>query len=84
MPRLSALVARARTEGLPVRPPLLTSPKDVARRRRGRLRMEVPPGALRTIGRFRKRLKRVRRLLTPAKKPAAQPVHHDRAEQSST
>jgi len=84
VPRLSALVARARTEGLPVRPPLLTSPKDVARRRRGRLRMEVPPGALRTIGRFRKRLKRVRRLLTPAKKPAAQPVHHDRAEQSST
>ena len=62
--RLAALVERARGEGLPVRPPLLTAPEDLARRRRGRLRMDVPPGALRTIGRFRKRLKRVRRRLT--------------------
>jgi len=55
-------VERARHGGLPVRPPLLASSADRARRRRNRLRMDVPPRALRTIGRFRRRLKRIRRL----------------------
>ncbi|TDQ55558.1 DUF6716 putative glycosyltransferase [Actinorugispora endophytica] len=61
--RLVALVERARAGGLPARPLLLTGPRETARRRRSRLRMDVPPTALRTIGRVRKRIKRVRRRL---------------------
>ncbi|GAA3750700.1 DUF6716 putative glycosyltransferase [Salinactinospora qingdaonensis] len=56
---LAKLVEQRRTGALPDRPALLNAPADVAARRRARLRLEVPPSTLRTIGRMRKRVRKI-------------------------
>lgn len=56
---LRKLVDHARSTALPDRPAPLDAPTHASARRRARLRLSVPPTALRTIGRLRKRVRRL-------------------------
>ncbi|MFC4585918.1 DUF6716 putative glycosyltransferase [Sphaerisporangium corydalis] len=56
--RLSALVDRARSGGLPPVRPLLDGPGHASARRRARLRVEVPPDVLRVGYRTSRRVRR--------------------------
>ncbi|QVQ51225.1 hypothetical protein J4H86_20725 [Spiractinospora alimapuensis] len=57
---LRKLVAHARSGPLPDRPAPLDAPTHRPARRRARLRLTVPPTALRTIGRLRRRVRKLR------------------------